>query len=211
MTAPHAALLAEMAAVAMALYLVPFRLRESGTAPAGTGLAMLAFPAAVMVSGLAGGLLADRWGPRRLAVVGMAVLTVALALIVPLDPRWPPAAFAWRLAVAGVGAGLFAGPNQAQVMADAPPWLLGTTGGSTSLARQLGAALGPALATTVWGLSGYGAGGMRLAFGLATALALAAAAALTVHAGVGTGPGARNITSRRDATGAGDPERTTKR
>lgn len=185
---PHLALLAEMGAVMAAQFLVPFHLRAAGVRPAEIGVTMLAFPAAVMVAGPAGGVLADRWGPRRPAVIGTVVLTAGLALTVPLDPGWGPAALAWRLAVAGLGAGLFAGPNQAQVMAAAPRRLLGTAGGSTSLARQLGVALGPALATTAWGSSGYDPAGMRLAFGLATALALASVAALTVGAR-GAAPG----------------------
>jgi hypothetical protein len=78
---------------------------------------------------------------------------------------------AWRLAIIGVGAGLLAGPNQIMAMANSPRHLLGTTGASTSLVRQIGIAFGPAIGTTLWALPGYNITGMRLAMGAATIFA----------------------------------------
>ncbi|MFI0372323.1 MFS transporter [Actinomadura sp. 1N219] len=171
MSAPHLALMAEMAAVMSVQFLIPFQLQRSGTAtPAEIGLTMLAFPAAVMVTGPIGGALADRFDGRAVAIAGAAAVTAGLVLLVPAGTGWGPADLAWRLAVAGAGAGLFAGPNQTIAMGRAPRHLLGTTGATTSLARQLGVALGPALATATWSLTGYGVDGMRAALGLAAVL-----------------------------------------
>lgn len=47
--------------------------------------------------------------------------------------------------MAGVGAGLTAGPVLTLAMGLTPPHLLATVGASTSVARNLGFALGPAL------------------------------------------------------------------
>jgi hypothetical protein len=52
-----------------------------------------------------------------------------------------------------------------------PRRLLGTTGASTRLARQIGIAFGPAIGTTFWVLPGYNITGMRMAMGVATILA----------------------------------------
>ncbi|MEO3802285.1 MFS transporter [Nonomuraea sp. B1E8] len=178
--APHLALLAEMAAVMAVQFLIPFHLqRVAAVPPAQIGLTMLAFPVAMLLTGPVGGALADRWKPVRVAWLGTVLVTAGLALIIPLGSGWGPADLAWRLAVAGAGAGLFAGPDQAMAMAGTPRHLLGTTAATTSLARQLGVALGPALATGVWALSGYDPQGMRLAVALATALACASVLALT--------------------------------
>jgi hypothetical protein len=54
-------------------------------------------------------------------------------------------------------------------MTRSPPALLGVTAATTNLARQLGLALGPALATAVWAASGYAIDGMRAALALAVA------------------------------------------
>lgn len=58
-------------------------------------------------------------------------------------------------------------------MAHSPVELLDTTSATTNLARQIGIALGPALATVLWASSGYSIGGMRAALGLAVGLGLA--------------------------------------
>lgn len=171
MIGPHAALLTQMAAVMAVVFLIPFHLhRTAELTPAEVGMTMLAFPLAVMVFGLMGGALADRGTPRRVAAAGAVVITAGIALIIPLGADWTVGDLWWRLALVGAGAGLFAGPNQTLAMAGSPRHLLGTTGASTSLSRQLGMALGPALATTVWTLSDYAPGGMRAAIALAAAL-----------------------------------------
>nr|WP_246211278.1 MFS transporter [Phytoactinopolyspora alkaliphila] len=196
MTGPHLALLAEIAAVIAVQFLVPFHLHAAGVAPARIGMTMLAFPLAVMVSGLIAGVLADRWNARVISVTGVVVVTVGIALTVPLGSDWRTAELMWRLAIVGVGAGLFAGPNQAMVMALSPRHLLGTAGASTSMARQIGIALGPALATTAWALSGYQQSGMRTALALACALAALSVVALVIS---------RRAAGTDAAAGGGEP------
>lgn len=89
-----------------------------------------------------GGVLADRWGTRPTAVTGVGVLTVGLLLVLPLSEAWAPIGLAWRFAVIGVGLGLFIGPAQASAMSRVPRHLLGTTGASINVARQLGTGTG---------------------------------------------------------------------
>ena len=156
---------------------------------------MLPFPVAMALLGLIGGALADRWGARRIAVTGAIGLTGALLLIAPLGERWAPGDLAWRLALRGVAMGLFNAPNMALALSRAPRNLLGTTGASTSLARQLGFALGPALATTIWALSSYAVSGMRAGIGLAAAVSALGAVAL-IREGEGS-PG-RSLLERRN-------------
>jgi hypothetical protein len=66
----------------------------------------------------------------------------------------------------------------AVAMSNAPRRLLATTGASTSLARTMGFALGPALATLVWSISSYEAEGMRAAMAMATAFSACSVAVL---------------------------------
>jgi MFS family permease len=128
-----------------------------------------------------GGYLADRWGGRNTALVGILVVAGGLLLVVPLGADWRPLDLAWRLGVVGIGTGLFAGPNQAVAMQQAPRHLLATTGAATGLARSFAFALGPALATIPWALATYTTAGMRVA----TALAAGAAGLAAVTSFIG--------------------------
>jgi predicted MFS family arabinose efflux permease len=160
--APHIALLCVATASAFVFFLTPFYLQRTlHLSASATGLTMLSFPLAAAMLGLIGGVVADRWEMRQTAVVGAIVFTVALLMIVPLRHDWSRISVVWRLALLGVGFGLFNGPNIAMAMSHTPRRLLGTTGASISMARQLGFALGPAVATMLWALSGYTLGGMR--------------------------------------------------
>ncbi len=142
------------------------------------GVIILFFPAGMAVTGPVGGFLGDWWGPRRTAVLGAALFTAGLVLLLPMDGSWSPADLAWRLFLAGCGNGLFNAPNMAMAMTCAPPELLATAGALTGLARTFGFALGPALATLVWSVSSYAAEGMRAAMILAAALSALSVAAL---------------------------------
>lgn len=179
MSGPHLVLLAEITAVMTVAFLVPFHLHwTAGASPAEIGLTMLAFPLGTMALGLVGGALADRFTARSITGVGAIVVTVGVGLVIPLGSDWAMPELIWRLALIGVGAGLLAGPNQTLAMTNSPRHLLGTTGASTSLARQLGIALGPALATTLWALPGYTLAGMHTALAVATGLAVLSVVAL---------------------------------
>ncbi|MFA1543582.1 MFS transporter [Actinomadura monticuli] len=176
---PHVALAAAATAIGTVFFIAPFFLqRQLGESVSAAGATLLLFPAGMAAMGPVGGVLGDWWGPRRTAIAGAVVFTLGLALLLPLDHSWDPADLGWRLLVAGCGNGLFNAPNMAMAMARAPQRLLATTGSSTSLARTLGFALGPALATLVWSASSYGPAGMRAALAVATLLSAAAVIAL---------------------------------
>lgn len=179
--APHLALLTGMAATMIVLFLAPFYLQGSLRAsPSVVGYTILGFPAAVILLGPIGGALADRWGTRRTAITGALVAGVGLVLIVPLGDGWTPIDLAWRLAVLGAGVGLFGTATQTMAMGNAPRQQLGTAAASMSLARQLATAIGPAVATTIWALSGYTLGGMRGALLVAVGLGLISALTMIV-------------------------------
>ena len=179
--APLAALLLNVTGIAGAAYIAPFFLEQRlHASSAVTGLAVLAFPLGMALTSSLGGYLADRWQARGMTVIGTLVIALGLVLLAPLSNAWQPLDLSWRLAVVGVGIGLFAGPNMAVAMQQAPAHLLGTAGAATSLARSLAFALGPALATVPWALSDYNLAGMREAAVVSVA---AAALALTVTMG----------------------------
>jgi MFS family permease len=176
---PHVALASAATAIGTVFFITPyFMQRELGESVSAAGATILAFPAGMALMGPVGGFLGDWWGPRRTAVLGAALFTVGLALLLPMDGSWGLADLAWRLFLAGCGNGLFNAPNMAMAMTHTPPPLLATTGASTSLARTIGFAMGPALATLVWSVSSYEPEGIRAAMTLATALSALSIVAL---------------------------------
>jgi MFS family permease len=184
MRAPHLALLTSYGALLGAQFLIPFFMQQTlRTSAAVVGLTLLAYPAATAVVGLVSGALVDRGSPRAVAVSGAAVLTAGVALLAPLSSGWSPVAVAWRLAIVGVGFGLFVTPTQTVVLTNAGTDRVGRASASTNLARQAGLALGPAVATLAWGLGGYQSGGMRAGLlvdvGLSAATVVAAALFIT--------------------------------
>jgi MFS family permease len=176
---PHVALASAATAIGIVFFITPFFMqRELGESVAAAGVTILVFPAGMALTGPVGGFLGDWWGPRRTAVLGAVLFTVSLALLLPMDGSWGLDDLAWRLFLAGCGNGLFNAPNMAMAMTNTPRPLLATTGASTSLARQMGFALGPALATLVWAVSAYQPEGIRGAMTLAMVLSALSVAAL---------------------------------
>jgi MFS family permease len=175
----HLALATAYTSVLLVQFLAPFYLQGVlGVSPAITGAVVLAYPAAAAAAAPLSGLLADRRGPRLPALAGVALVVVGLMLLVPLGEDWPPIGVAWRLAIVGLGFGLFVTPVQAMALSIAPPDLLATTSASTNLARHVGLALGPAIGTAAWAVGSYTVAGMRA--GVAVACALGALTILAV-------------------------------
>jgi MFS family permease len=176
---PHLALAAAATAIGTVFFITPyFMQQELGESAWAAGVTILVFPAGMAFAGPAGGFLGDSWGSRRTAVLGAVLFTVGLALLLPMDESWGIADLAWRLFLAGCGNGLFNAPNMAMAMTHTPRPLLATTGASTTLARTMGFALGPALATLLWSISSYEPEGMRGAMTLATVLSALSVVAL---------------------------------
>jgi len=168
---PHLGLLAAATAIGTVFFITPYFMQnELNISVTAMGATVLLFPLGMAVTGPIGGFLGDLWGSRQTAVLGAALFTVGLALLIPMDGSWGVGDLAWRLFVAGCGNGLFNAPNMAMAMGNAPMSLLATTGSTSNLARTMGFALGPALATLVWSMSDYGRPGMQTAVILATVL-----------------------------------------
>ncbi|WP_425268810.1 MFS transporter [Kitasatospora cheerisanensis] len=144
--------------------------------PLATGLAML--PAALTigaVSLLVAARAIGRLGERRTLLLGLALLTAGLALLV----RLPAGHFRYAVdllptMLLGAGFGLAATALTALGMADARPEDAGLLSGVLNTTQQVGAALGVAVLTALAGGAGNAVGGFHLAFGVGAALLLAA-------------------------------------
>jgi predicted MFS family arabinose efflux permease len=161
--------------------LTPFFLtRVLGLEPAAVGVVMVSVPVAMSVSSPASGWISDRFGGRWLPVVGMGLLALALVSLSLAAAGASLAGVAARLALCGVGMGLFQSPNNAAVMSALPRARLGSGGGLLATARNGGMAAGIAIAAL---LVARVAGGEAAGPGFLAGYALALRAGAVIAAG----------------------------
>ncbi|MET9431216.1 MULTISPECIES: MFS transporter [unclassified Streptomyces] len=153
-------------------YLPPFALEAfRGWSASTIGLLLLFQPLAMGAVGPFAGYLVDKGKPRVTAALGLTSMLAGSVLLMLGIKSWPPALLVCALLLCGLGLGLFAGPNQTMLMTSAPPQLRGTSAALSGTGRQIGLALGPALATIIW-LIGDRSGGST-GDGLVTAFVVA--------------------------------------
>jgi EmrB/QacA subfamily drug resistance transporter len=113
------------------------------------GLVMAASPVATLFVAPLSGIVSDRIGSRPLAFCGMCLSAAGLILLSRLQADSGAMDVAWRLALAGAGAGLFSSPNNSAVMGSVPPVHLGIASGILAAMRNVGMVLGIAVAGAV--------------------------------------------------------------
>ena len=114
------------------------------------GLAIATLPAAVLILTPPAGWLADRIGPRWLAVTGALVTTAGLVALGHLARTEPVSAVVWRSALVGAGIGLSLPALLAAGMNAVPGGHKGAGSGMLNTARQLGFLLGVAILVAVF-------------------------------------------------------------
>lgn len=125
---------------------LPFRLQEQfGFSPSEVGAAVAPFPLAMMVTAPVSGMLSDRYHPGILGGIGMAIATTGMLLLVALPTTATQVDIAWRMAICGLGYGIFLSPNAKLVISAAPISRAASAGGLISTNRLAGQALGAAL------------------------------------------------------------------
>lgn len=125
------------------VFLTPFYLQRLLHYPANkVGLTMTAFPLAVMVMAPFSGALSDRVGTRALACFGAAMCALGLFLMSLLSPSATTLDIVWRMAIFGLGTGIFQSPNNSAVMGSSPRPQLGIASGILSTVRNVGMIFG---------------------------------------------------------------------
>ncbi len=114
------------------------------------GLAIATLPLAVMVLTPPAGWLADRIGPRWLAVAGALMTAAGLIALGHLARTAPVSGVLWRSALVGAGIGLSLPALLAAGMSVVPGGHKGAGSGMLNTARQLGFLLGVAIIVAVF-------------------------------------------------------------
>jgi MFS transporter, DHA2 family, multidrug resistance protein len=145
----------------IAFVALPFYFHDViGASAVATGLLMT--PWMVMTATMApiAGRLADRYPAGILGGLGLSVLTAGFVLLALLPAQPTTTDIVWRVAICGLGFGLFQSPNNRAIVASAPRERSGGAGAIQGTARLLGQSIGAAFVALVFGLAegGHSAG-----------------------------------------------------
>ncbi len=166
--------IAAFASQGLSFVALPFYLQASlGRSAVQTGLLLTPWPLALVLMAPLAGRLSDRMSPGLLGTIGQLIVALGLLLMALLPAHPSDAALVWRLALCGVGFGLFQTPNNRALLQSAPKARSGGASGLQSTARLVGQTAGVALVAAVFALGG-GQAPVHCVM-LASGLALAAA------------------------------------
>lgn len=145
--------------------------------PVQSGLLITPWPLTTAIAAQLAGRLVVRYPAAVLSSLGLGILAAGLVLMVflPAEPAYWQ--IAWRMALCGVGFGLFQTPNNTAMMTTGPASRSGAASGMNAVARFAGWTLGSALVTLLFGLGGEHGPALCLTVGATFAAAGAVASA----------------------------------
>lgn len=138
------------------IFLMPFYLlRPCGLDIDRVGYIMATIFVCLFVVSPLSGALSDRIGSRLLCTGGMAVVALALYSLAALPAQASSGSIIWRLALVGLGTGIFIPPNSAAAMNAVPALRRGVASGTMAAGRNLGMVLGVALSGALFNTTFY--------------------------------------------------------
>jgi DHA2 family multidrug resistance protein-like MFS transporter len=166
------------AAQMLAFVTLPFLFQSVlGRSAFETGLLMTPWPLALGVIAPLAGRLADKVRAGLIGGIGLAIFALGLFMLSRLGTSPSTFDIVWRMAVCGIGFGLFQSPNNRTIVSSAPRQRSGAAGGMLATARLLGQTSGAVAVGVAFHLTGVKAGPSLLA---ASAVAALIAAGLSL-------------------------------
>jgi DHA2 family multidrug resistance protein-like MFS transporter len=133
---------------------LPFLLQNTlGMTQVETGFLMTPWPMVIVFIAPLAGMLSDRYSAGVLGGIGLALLSAGLLLLATTGAHPAPFDIAWRMALCGLGFGLFQSPNNRQMLSSAPRNRSGGASGMLGTARLSGQTLGAALVAMIFGFA----------------------------------------------------------
>jgi EmrB/QacA subfamily drug resistance transporter len=144
-------------------FLLPFYFEQlRGFSTIHTGLLLTPLPLMLAVTAPVSGRLADRLGSRWLSPLGLAIVCIGLFFLSQINAQSATWDIIWRLAVTGIGQGLFQSPNTRTIMGAAPRNAQGEASGLLATGRVIGQSMSVALTGTVFAALGGATAGTLL-------------------------------------------------
>ena len=128
-----------------------------GRTPLQVGLLLLPWLLAAAAMAPIAGPLADRFTSSRLAAIGLAIFTLGLLSLTLMGVANDTWQIVWRMALCGVGYGIFQSPNNRSLQQGAPPERAGAPQAVQAMARLTGQTTGAVIVAVVFGLTEHGA------------------------------------------------------
>jgi DHA2 family multidrug resistance protein-like MFS transporter len=165
------------AAQTVAFVTLPFLFLDAWhRTPGQVGLLMACWPIGSIGAAALAGRLIGRYPDGLLGAIGLGTLAAGLALLALAAGQPTGADMWWRMAICGIGFGLFQSPNNHTIITSAPHHRAGAASGMLGTARLTGQSCGAALLAMVFALtSAHDVGGAQFSLGLAALLAASAA------------------------------------
>lgn len=138
-------------AISAVTFLMPFYLELAlGLPVAQVGLLIAVVPLVLAVLAPLSGSLSDRFGTRRVSLVGLVLLLLGYVTAGTLGMQTTPLGYVARMLPIGLGMGIFQSPNNSAIMGAAPRARLGVASGMLSMTRTLGQTFGIAVLGTLF-------------------------------------------------------------
>jgi len=152
---------------------LPFLFLDSyGRSHGVAGLLITAWPLAIVVIAPVAGRLIGRVPDGLLGGAGLALLAIGLLLLALLPAHPSNADIVWRMALCGLGFGLFQSPNNHTIVTTPPPHRAGAASGMLGTARLTGQTLGAVMLAVIFSFwSPHDGKGPTIALLLASACA----------------------------------------
>lgn len=139
----------------LAMISLPFLFLNSfGFSEVITGFLMTPWSIATMLTSPIAARIVEKHNPGITAAVGMGLYGIGVILLATLSAEGAaPLDIAWRMAVCGIGFGLYQTPNNVVMVMATPRERTGGAGGMQSTARLVGQTLGATLVTFVFAVA----------------------------------------------------------
>jgi len=156
---------------------LPFCLLDGlGRTPVEAGLLITAWPLGTVVAAPLAGRLIGRYPDGLLGGIGLGLFALGLGLLALLPAQPTGADIVWRMALCGIGFGLFQSPNNHTIVTSAPVHRSGGASGMLGTARLTGQTTGAVLLAMIFSVADAHDGrGPVIALGLAALFASVAA------------------------------------
>ena len=159
----------------LTLVSLPFFMQHSlGLSVAQTGLLLTPWPLATTLTAPIAGRLIERIHPGILGGAGMTIFALGLCMLATLGEISGHWDLIWRMAVCGIGIGLFQTPNNVTITTSAPIQRSGGASGMLGTARVLGQTLGTAMVAVLFHVVSAPGEGEKTCLWVAFVLAIAA-------------------------------------
>jgi len=114
------------------------------------GLLMGIVPVMLGITSPFAGAISDRFGTRRLAVIGMGIMFIGYLAASTLTQNTSVMGYLVRMFAVGLGIGIFISPNNSSIMGTAQRHQLGIVSGMMAITRTLGQTVGVAVMGAIW-------------------------------------------------------------